>query len=116
MTDSQLRLLKGTFDILILKTLSWGPAHGYAVSRWLRECSDNELRIEEGALYPALRRLEERGWIESEWRIAESGREARVYSLTRSGQKALAREMTEWRRYITVFTRVLETRPRESLT
>jgi transcriptional regulator len=115
MTDSQLRLLKGTFDVLILKTLSWGPAHGYAVSRWLRECSDNELKIEEGALYPALRRLEERGWIESEWRTAESGRDARVYSLTRPGQRALAREVTAWRRYIKVFTRVLEARPDESI-
>jgi PadR family transcriptional regulator PadR len=95
MTDSQLRLLKGTFDVLILKTLSWGPAHGYAVSRWLRQC----------------RRLEERGWIESEWRTAESGREARVYTITRAGQRALAREVTAWRRYISVFTRVLESRP-----
>lgn len=115
MTDSQLRLLKGTLDILILKTLSWGPAHGYAVSRWLRECSDNELRIEEGALYPALRRLEEKGWIESEWRTAGSGREARVYTLTRAGHKALQGEVGEWRRYIRVFTRVLEARPGGSL-
>jgi PadR family transcriptional regulator PadR len=115
MTDSQLRLLKGTFDVLILKTLSWGPAHGYAVSRWLRQCSDNELRIEEGALYPALRRLEERGWIESEWRTAESGREARVYTITRAGQRALASEVNAWRRYITVFTRVLEARPDRSV-
>jgi len=114
-TDPQLRLLKGTLDVLILKTLSWGPAHGYAVFRWLRECSDNELRIEEGALYPALRRLEERGWIESEWRTAESGRDARVYSLTRPGQKALLGEVSEWRRYIKVFTRVLEARPSGSL-
>jgi len=114
-TDSQLRLLKGTFDVLILKTLSWGPAHGYAISRWLRECSDNELRIEEGALYPALRRLEERDWIESEWRTAESGREARVYNLTRAGQRALQQEVSAWRRYMKVFTRVLETRPAESL-
>jgi len=115
MSESQLRLLKGTFDILILKTLSWGPAHGYAISRWLRACSDNELRIEEGALYPALRRLEERGWIDSEWRTAESGREARVYSLTRPGAKALQAEMGAWRRYIKVFTRVLDARPGESL-
>jgi len=84
MTDKQLRLLKGTFDVLILKTLSWGPAHGYAISRWLRECSDDELIIEEGALYPALRRLEERDWIEAEWKLSESGREARVYRLTRA--------------------------------
>ena len=115
MTDSQLRLLKGTFDVLILKTLSWGPAHGYAVSRWLRECSENELRIEEGALYPALRRMEERGWIESEWRTAESGRDARVYSLTRAGQRELVREVTAWRRYMKVFTRVLDARPDESI-
>ena len=115
MIDGQLRLFKGTLDVLILRTLSWGPAHGYAVSRWLRESSGNELKIEEGALYPALRRLEERGWIESEWRTAESGREARVYSLTRLGQRELAREMTAWRRYITVFTRMLEARPGGSL-
>jgi PadR family transcriptional regulator PadR len=114
-TDHQLRLLKGTLDVLILKTLSWGPAHGYAVSRWLRHCSDNELRIEEGALYPALRRLEERGWIESEWRTAESGREARVYSLTREGERALQSEVGVWRRYIKVFTRVLESRPAAAL-
>src|SRR5262245_36216326 len=111
MTDHQLRLLKGTFDILILKTLSWGPAHGYAISRWLRDSSGDELVIEEGALYPALRRLEERGWIESEWQVADSGRDARVYSLTRLGQRELSREVTEWKRYITVFTRVLESRP-----
>jgi PadR family transcriptional regulator len=115
MTDSQLRLLKGTLDLLILKTLSWGPAHGYAISRWLRDCSGNELRIEEGALYPALRRLEERDWIEAEWRIAESGREARVYRLTRIGQRELAREVSDWRRYIRVFTRVLEARPESGL-
>ena len=116
MTDSQLRLLKGTLDILILKTLSFGPAHGYAVSRWLRQCSGNQLRIEEGALYPALRRLEERGAIESEWRTGESGHEARVYSLTRAGRRTLQQEESDWRRYIAVFARVLETRPEGSLT
>jgi transcriptional regulator len=114
MSDPQLRLLKGTLDVLILRTLSWGPAHGYAVSRWLRDSSDNELRIEEGALYPALRRLEERGWIDSEWKTVDSGREARVYSLTRTGRQELAREMTAWRRYILVFTRVLDARPQEA--
>ena len=116
MTDSQLRLLKGTLDVLILKTLSFGPAHGYAVSRWLRESSGHELRIEEGALYPALRRLEERGAIESEWRTAESGHAARVYSLTRAGRRFLQQEESAWRRYIAVFARVLEARPEGSLT
>ena len=115
MTDKQLRLLKGTFDVLILKTLSWGPAHGYAISRWLKECSADELIIEEGALYPALRRLEARDWIEAEWKLSESGREARVYRLTRTGHRALEREVADWRRYITVFTRVLEARPGTAL-
>ena len=115
MTDSQLRLLKGTLDVLILRTLSWGPAHGYAVSRWLRDSSGNELRIEEGALYPALRRLEQRDLIESEWREVESGREARVYRLTRMGERALQHDLAEWRRYIKVFTRVLEARPAGAL-
>jgi len=115
MTDPQLRLLKGTLDVLILKTLSWGPAHGYAVSRWLRDCSGNELRIEEGALYPALRRLEERDLVESDWVTAGSGHEARVYKLTRAGHRALQREVSDWHRYIKVFTRVLEARPKEAL-
>ena len=74
MADESLRLLKGTLDVLILKTLSWGPAHGYAISRWIRDCSAEDLRIEEGALYPALRRLEERGWVESTWRATEPSR------------------------------------------
>src|SRR4030095_1567232 len=115
MTDPQLRLLKGTFDILILKTLSWGPAHGYAIYRGLREGSVDKIRSEERALDPAWRRLEERGWIESEWRTAESGRDARVYTLTREGRRELHKEEGAWRRYIKVFTRVLETRPDESL-
>ena len=114
MSDQQLRLLKGTLDVLILKTLSWGPAHGYAISRWLRDSSGNELRIEEGALYPALRRLEERDLVESDWVTAESGHEARVYRLTRPGQRALQREVSAWNRYIKVFTRVLEARPTEA--
>jgi len=116
MTDPQLRLLKGTLDVLILRTLSWGPAHGYAISRWLRQSSGNELRIEEGALYPALRRLEERDLIESDWRKSESGREARVYRLTRAGEGELRRDLAEWRRYIRVFSRVLESKPEEALT
>ena len=115
MPETPLRLFKGTLDVLILKTLSWGPAHGYAISRWIHESSADDLRIEEGALYPALRRLEERDWIEAEWKLSDSGREARVYRLTRAGHRALEREVTAWRRYITVFTRVLEARPGAAL-
>ena len=110
-----MHLLKGTFDVLILKTLSWGPAHGYAISRWISQSSSDDLKIEEGALYPALRRLEERGWIESEWRVTDTGREARVYTLTRTGHRALHRELDAWERYVAAFTRVLSARPTQAL-
>ena len=112
MSDTRLRLFKGTFDVLILKTLSWGPTHGYAISRWIRQSSDDDLKIEEGALYPALRRMEERGLIASEWqRLAETGREARVYTLTESGRQALRAEIAAWQRYVSAFARVLEAKP-----
>jgi transcriptional regulator len=114
--STQLHILKGTFDILILKTLSWGPAHGYAISRRIRESCDDELKIEEGALYPALRRLQERGWVRSEWRVNETGHDARVYTLTAAGRRALRQEVAEWRRYVAAFARVLDARPRKSLT
>ena len=115
MTDSSLRLLKGTLDVLILKTVSWGPAHGYAISRWIRESSADDLVIEEGALYPALRRLEESGMLASEWRRVDTGREARVYSLTPEGRRAMRVQVATWQRYVSAFTRVLETRPRGAL-
>jgi transcriptional regulator len=109
--QSPLRLIKGTFDVLILKTLSWGPAHGYAISRWITQSSDDELKIEEGALYPALRRLEERGLLASAWQPSETGREARFYTLTPAGRRALRTEVAEWERYVRSFTRVLSARP-----
>ena len=115
MTDSSLRLLKGTLDVLILKTISWGPAHGYAISRWIRESSADDLIIEEGALYPALRRLEEAGLVASEWRRVDTGREARVYSLPPEGRRAMRAQVATWQRYVSAFTRVLETRPKEAL-
>ena len=111
MTDSRLKLIKGTFDVLILKTLSWGPAHGYAVSRWISETSDDELKIEEGALYPALRRLEARGHLVSRWRQSETGREARYYELTAEGRRELRRELAAWERYVRSFSRVLSAKP-----
>lgn len=104
-------LLKGTLDVLILKTLSWGPTHGYAISRWLRQTTQQELQIEEGALYPALRRLEEKGWIESEWKTSETGRDAKVYHLSAAGRRALRVELSAWQRYVGAMTRVLDARP-----
>jgi transcriptional regulator len=102
-----LELLQGTLDVLILKTLSWGPRHGYAVARWLYDVSDDVLRVEEGALYPALHRLERRGLIESEWGLSENNRRAKYYQLTPQGRQQLRAKATSWARYAGAVTRVL---------
>ena len=104
---TELDLLQGTLDVLILKTLSWGPRHGYAVARWIHAVSEDVLRVEEGALYPALHRLERRGWIESEWGLSENNRRAKYYQLTREGRAQLGAKSTSWARYAAAVTRVL---------
>jgi transcriptional regulator len=106
--SGNLELVKGSLDVLILKTLSRGPAHGYAVSRWLRQVTKDTFRIEEGALYPALHRLEQRGWIASEWGTSENNRRARFYRLTPRGVKHLERESSAWRRFSRAMGRVLD--------
>jgi transcriptional regulator len=108
MADTGLTLLKGTLDVLILRTLGWTPMHGYAISRWIRERSGELFRIEEGALYPALRRLEERGLIAGEWALTETQREAKVYRLTSEGRQQLQAELRDWARYVEAMSRVLQ--------
>jgi transcriptional regulator len=102
-----LELLQGTLDVLILKTLSWGPRHGYAIARWIRDTTDDVLRIEEGALYPALHRMEKRGWIEAEWGLSENNRRAKYYQLTTQGRRQLGAEATSWSRYSEAVAKVL---------
>lgn len=102
-----LTLLKGTLDVLILKTLSWGPMHGYAVSAAIRAGTAEAFRVEEGALYPALRRMEKKGWLSSSWGRTDTGREARFYTLTPRGERQLAREVESWRRYVDAMAGVL---------
>jgi len=109
MTEPDLELLKGTLDVLILKGLSFGAAHGYAVSRWIRRVTGDALQIEEGALYPALHRLEERGWLQAEWGLSENNRRARFYQLTRRGRKQLAAEAATWARFAEAVGKVLQT-------
>jgi PadR family transcriptional regulator, regulatory protein PadR len=92
-------ILRGTFDLLILKALSWGPAHGYGVARWIEQATSDALAVGEGTLYPALHRLEERGWISATWGASENNRQAKFYSLTRRGRTQLRSETESWRRY-----------------
>jgi len=99
MADTDLELVRGTFDLLILKTLSWGPMHGLGVLRWIEQVTDHRLQVEEGALYPALHRLEQRGWIDAEWGYSETNRKAKYYRLTAKGRKQLAAELSRWARY-----------------
>ncbi len=100
-------LLQGTLDVLVLKTLSWGPRHGYAIARWIEEITDDALRIEEGSLYPALYRLERRGWIEAEWGLSENNRKVKFYRLTDAGRERLAVETAQWSRFTTAVSKIL---------
>ncbi len=100
-------LLQGTLDVLILKTLSWGPRHGYAIARWIEESSGDALRIEEGSLYPALYRMEQKGWLKADWGTSELGRRAKMYSLTARGRQQLKVETSQWTYFSAAVSRVL---------
>jgi len=102
-------ILRGTLDLLILKALSWGPLHGYAVARWIEGATADALAVGEGSLYPALHRLEKRGWLRADWRTTESGRDAKFYTLTAAGRKRLAAERSEWDRFSRAIALVLHT-------
>ena len=101
-------LLHGTLDTLVLKTLAWGPRHGYAIARWIEGMSEEALRIEEGSLYPALYRLERRGWIEAEWGLSERNRKVKFYRLTDEGRERLAVETAQWSRFAEAVGRILQ--------
>ena len=108
MADPSIDFLKGTLDLMILKTLSWAPTHGYGVARWIEHCTDATLQVEEGSLYPALYRLEEKGLIAAEWGITEHNRRAKFYRLTTAGKKQLAAESRAWSSLTTAVQLVLE--------
>ncbi|MFP2934135.1 PadR family transcriptional regulator [Pyxidicoccus sp. 3LG] len=111
MPKQDVELLQGTLDVLVLKTLSWGPRHGYAVVRWIQEVTGDALVVEEGSLYPALHRLERKGWIASEWGLSENNRRARFYSLTTEGRQQLRAQTDSWQRFAQAVTRVLTFKP-----
>ena len=106
MADST-ELLHGTLDTLILRTLSWGPRHGYAVARWIQDISSDALQIGEGSLYPALYRLERKGWVETEWGLSENNREVKFYRLTAAGRARLKVELAQWRDFSAAVAKVL---------
>ena len=95
----ELELLRGTLDLLVLRTLSWGPMHGLAVTRWIERVTGSRLQIEEGALYPALHRMEQKGWLEAEWGLTDQNRRAKFYRLTPHGRRQLRLELSRWSRY-----------------
>jgi transcriptional regulator len=108
MTDDKLDLPQGTLDLLILKTLSIGPQHGWAISERLHEVSRATLQVPQGSLYPALHRLERRGWIRAAWGASENNRRAKYYTLTRAGRKQLEAETEQWRKLTTAVSLVLD--------
>jgi transcriptional regulator len=105
--SDRLELLQGTLDLLMLRTLIFGSQHGQGIARAIQQTSQQELLVEHGALYPALQRLEERGWISAKWGVSSNNRKARFYSLTAAGRKQLAKETTKWNRLTAAMARIL---------
>lgn len=103
-----LDLLRGTLDLLILKAVSAGPRHGYAIARWIKDVSDGAFLVEEGSLYPALQRIRSKGWLEAEWGVSDTGRRARFYRLTPAGEARLESELQVWDRYTAAVARAME--------
>ena len=105
--QEQIELLQGTLDLLILRTLVWGPEHGQGIANAIQRTSDEQLLVEHGALYPALQRLEQRGWIGGKWGTSSNNRKARFYSLTAAGRRQLVKETDKWRRLAAAIGRIL---------
>jgi len=111
MPEGKAELLQGTLDMLILKALTQGPTHGYGVARWIQSVTDDLLEIEEGSLYPALYRMNRRGWISSEWGTSEHNRRAKFYSLTAKGRGQLEEQVAGWERFVHAVQRILQVQP-----
>ena len=107
----RLELLQGTLDMLILRTLRWGPRHGHGIGQAIRSQSDDQLKVETGSLYPALHRLVKRGWLKAEWGVSEANQRARYYRLTAAGKAQLVREQDRWTRLVDAIGRIMNTAP-----
>jgi len=111
--DQRLDLLQGTLDMLILRTLQWGPQHGHGIGQAIRAQSDDLLKVETGSLYPAMHRLEKRGWLKSEWGVSEANQRAKYYRLTALGKAQLLRERDRWSQMVDAIGRVMNPSPTE---
>jgi PadR family transcriptional regulator PadR len=107
MARTDLEFKRGAIELLILKTVSWGPMHGYAIARWIQDTTDDALRVEEGSLYPALHRLEDKGMVQATWGVSENNRQAKFYALTARGRTALRAEIDEWTRFAAAIGKVI---------
>ena len=107
MTKRSTTLLHGTLDALILKSVSRGPLHGYGIGRWIEESTEEVIQVEEGSLYPALYRMERRGWIDADWGLSELNRKAKFYHLTKKGREQLTLETEQWASFTTAVSKVL---------
>jgi PadR family transcriptional regulator, regulatory protein PadR len=110
MAPSSIDLLQGTLDLIVLKTLSWGPMHGFGIARWIQHTTDDVLQVEEGSLYPALYRMENRGWIKAQWALTENGRRAKYYRLTAVGRRQLAAEFASWEQMTDAIGKIMTAR------
>ena len=108
MPEANVGLLQGSLDLLVLKTLSWQPMHGFGIARWIQRLTDDALQVEEGSLYPALYRLAQRVLVKAEWRITENNRRAKYYRLTATGKRRLAQEADFWQRFTAAVGKVLQ--------
>src|SRR5262247_4788020 len=105
-----LEFKRGAIELLVLKAVSWGPMHGYAIARWIQDTTDDALRVEEGSLYPALHRLEDKGFVDTKWGVSETKRQAKFYSLTGRGRTALSAEIESWTRFYEAIAKVIVAR------
>jgi PadR family transcriptional regulator, regulatory protein PadR len=107
MPRENIELLQGSLDVIVLKTLSWQPMHGFGIARWIERVTDQGLRVEEGSLYPALYRMENKGWVNAEWRITENNRRAKYYRLTTAGKRRLAQATATWETFAGAMAKIM---------
>lgn len=107
-------LLQGSLDVIVLKTLSWQPMHGFGIARWIQRVTDDVLQVEEGSLYPSLYRMENKGWVKAEWRTTENNRQAKYYRLTAAGRKKLAQSATTWQSFAEAMSKIMTATPQRA--